>query len=100
MFTKKSKKRICYDWFANYQPGCLKPIWDVTGLITPFANKGKPALVFGSYGWSGEGVPMIVERLKGLKLKLSATASEWLCQIKEFEEIKLAVDELMKQVKK
>lgn len=48
----------------------LKPIWDVTGVIDAIINKGKPAGVFGSYGWSGEGVPMIVERLKGLKLSV------------------------------
>lgn len=80
----------------------LKPIWDVTGLITPFANKGKPALVFGSYGWSGEGVPMIVERLKGLKLNVVGDGVRVVFKPnqKEFEEIKLAVDELMKQVKK
>jgi len=46
----------------------LKPVWDATTLIDAVANKGKPAGVFGSYGWSGEGVPMIAERLKGLKL--------------------------------
>ena len=46
----------------------LKPIWDVTTVIDAISNKGKPAGVFGSYGWSGEGVGMIVERLRGLKL--------------------------------
>jgi len=48
----------------------LKPMWDVTCLIDAISNKGKPAGVFGSYGWSGEGVPMLVERLKGLKLNV------------------------------
>jgi len=46
----------------------LKPVWDATTLIDAIANKGKPAGVFGSYGWSGEGVPMITERLRSLKL--------------------------------
>ncbi|MEI6578279.1 MAG: FprA family A-type flavoprotein [Eubacteriales bacterium] len=48
----------------------LKPMWDVTCVIDAIQNKGKPAGVFGSYGWSGEGVPMLVERLKGLKLNV------------------------------
>lgn len=48
----------------------LKPMWDVTTVIDAIVNKGKPAGVFGSYGWSGEGVPMLVERLKGLKLNV------------------------------
>ena len=30
-------------------------------------NKKRPALVFGSYGWSGEAVPNISARLTGLK---------------------------------
>ncbi|CAG7840199.1 Flavo-diiron protein FprA1 [Clostridium haemolyticum] len=33
-------------------------------------NKGKVAAAFGSYGWSGEAVPMITERLKSMKLKV------------------------------
>lgn len=48
----------------------LKPIWDITSLIDVFNNRGKVCGVFGSYGWSGEGVPMIVERLKSLKLNV------------------------------
>ena len=30
-------------------------------------NRKRPALVFGSYGWSGEAVPNLIARLKGLK---------------------------------
>lgn len=48
----------------------LKPMWDVTTVIDAIVNKGKPAGVFGSYGWSGEGVPMLIERLRGLKLNV------------------------------
>lgn len=48
----------------------LKPIWDVTSLIDVFNHREKVWGVFGSYGWSGEGVPMITERLKGLKLNV------------------------------
>lgn len=36
----------------------VKPMWDVLSVIDPMANMGKIAGVFGSYGWSGEGIKM------------------------------------------
>jgi len=48
----------------------VKPIWDVLSVVDVFKNKGKPCCVFGSYGWSGEAVKMLEERVKGLKLNL------------------------------
>jgi Flavodoxin. len=48
----------------------VEPIWDVIDRINPIKNKNKPAAVFGSYGWSGEAIPLMEERLKGLKLNL------------------------------
>ena len=48
----------------------LKPIWDATTQIDAILNTKKPATAFGSFGWSGEGVPMILERLRGLKLNV------------------------------
>jgi len=47
----------------------VKPVWDLLSLVSPVTNRGKVCLAFGSYGWSGEGVPMLHERLHGLKLK-------------------------------
>ena len=47
----------------------LKPIWDLTTGMFAATHGGKLASAFGSYGWSGEGVPHIMERLKQLKLK-------------------------------
>lgn len=47
----------------------VKPAWDVLSLICPITNRGKAAGAFGSFGWSGEGVPMLTERLKSLKFK-------------------------------
>jgi flavorubredoxin len=32
--------------------------------------KGKVGAAFGSFGWSGEAVPMIEDRLRGLKLRV------------------------------
>ena len=48
----------------------LKPIWDLTTSIFATTHGGKLASAFGSYGWSGEGVPHIIERLKQLKMKV------------------------------
>lgn len=47
----------------------LKPIWDLTTSIFAGTHGGKLASAFGSYGWSGEGVLHIMERLKQLKMK-------------------------------
>ncbi|GAB6169613.1 FprA family A-type flavoprotein [Clostridium carnis] len=47
----------------------VKPAWDLLSLVNPIINRGKAALAFGSYGWSGEGVKMLTSRLKDLKLK-------------------------------
>lgn len=48
----------------------LKPIWDLTTSIFAGTHGGKLASAFGSYGWSGEGVPHILERLKQLKMNV------------------------------
>lgn len=48
----------------------LKPIWDLTTSMFAGTHGGKLASAFGSYGWSGEGVPHILERLKQLRMKV------------------------------
>lgn len=48
----------------------VKPVWDLLSLVSPITNRGKLALAFGSYGWSGEAVPLMMDRLKGLKFKV------------------------------
>lgn len=47
----------------------LEPIWDLVMAMSPITHKGKLTAVFGSYGWSGEGVPNIESRLKMLRTK-------------------------------
>jgi NADH oxidase (H2O-forming) len=47
----------------------VKPAWDLLSSVCPITNRGKAAAAFGSYGWSGEGVPMMTERLANLKFK-------------------------------
>ena len=48
----------------------LEPIWDLLLGVHPIQVAGKPASAFGSYGWSGEGVPNILARLGQLRLKV------------------------------
>ncbi len=49
----------------------LKPIWDCISSLDAINLGGKRAAAFGSYGWSGEAVPMLTKRLEGLKLKVA-----------------------------
>lgn len=48
----------------------VKPSWDLLSHASAITGRGKAAGAFGSFGWSGEGVPMITERLKSLKFKI------------------------------
>ncbi|MCT8977645.1 FprA family A-type flavoprotein [Clostridium sp. CX1] len=48
----------------------VKPVWDMLSLVCAITNRGKAAGAFGSYGWSGEGVQMLTDRLKSLKFKV------------------------------
>lgn len=44
----------------------LKPVWDVLSCVSAYNVKGKPAAAFGSFGWSGESIKFLSERLRGL----------------------------------
>ena len=46
----------------------LAPIWNLTLSLFAPVHGGKLASAFGSYGWSGEGVPHIIERLRQLRM--------------------------------
>lgn len=48
----------------------LKPIWDLTLSLFPPVHGGKHASAFGSYGWSGEAVPHLLDRLRQLHCKV------------------------------
>lgn len=49
----------------------LKPIYDLTTTMLPTIHGGKQAAAFGSYGWTGEAVPNLTQRLQQLKMKVS-----------------------------
>lgn len=48
----------------------LKPIYDLSTTLLPTIHGGKSAAAFGSYGWSGEAVPNLTQRLTQLKMKV------------------------------
>ncbi len=48
----------------------LLPVYRFFSVVNPIRDRGKPAASFGSYGWSGEAVPLIEEHLKNLKFEV------------------------------
>jgi flavorubredoxin len=49
----------------------VKPINALLYHIDAINTKCKSATAFGSFGWSGEAVPLMIERLRGLKFKVN-----------------------------
>ena len=49
----------------------LKPVYDLSSTMLPVTHGGKYATAFGSYGWSGEAVKNLCERLKQLRMKVT-----------------------------
>jgi len=71
----------------------LKPIYDLSSTMLPTIHGGKQAAAFGSYGWTGEAVPNLTQRLQQLKMKVSdglrlrfMPSGEELAQCKKFGE--------------
>lgn len=48
----------------------VKPVWDLLSSLTVVNLKNKLGGVFGSYGWTGEAVRLVEDRLRGLKLRV------------------------------
>jgi NADH oxidase (H2O-forming) len=48
----------------------VKPVWDLLSSLAVVNLKGKLGGAFGSYGWSGEAVQMIEDRMQGLKMTI------------------------------
>ncbi|QKF80621.1 FprA family A-type flavoprotein [Halarcobacter ebronensis] len=47
-----------------------KPVWDLLSCMMLLEKRGKVGGAFGSYGWSGEAVDMIIHRLKSLNFRV------------------------------
>ncbi len=52
----------------NYHPA--KPILKLLDDLAGKDLKGKLAIVFGSYGWSGQGAPVVAERLRQMGFRV------------------------------
>lgn len=69
-----------------------KPVWDVLSSVDAIGTVGKAAGAFGSFGWSGEAVPMLKDRLTSLKFKFAGEGlrvnfrpnADDICKIKEY----------------
>lgn len=48
----------------------VKPAWDLLSSFAKINVRGKLAGAFGSFGWSGEAVRMLEDRLRGLKMRV------------------------------
>lgn len=48
----------------------VPPVWELLAHVNIIVNKDKPVAAFGSYGWSGEGVKLMEQRLQGLQCKV------------------------------
>lgn len=48
----------------------VKPVWDLLGALSPVDTNGIVASAFGSYGWSGEAVPNVIQRMRMLRMRI------------------------------
>lgn len=48
----------------------VKPAWDLLSSFARINVRGKLAGAFGSFGWSGEAVRMMEDRMRGLKMRV------------------------------
>lgn len=55
----------------------VPPVWQLLAHVDAINMQKRPVAVFGSYGWSGEAVPAIVNRLSQLKLAVFGEGLRW-----------------------
>jgi len=59
---------------ATINGDAVKPVWDLLSGLATIKVRGKLGAAFGSYGWSGEAVRLIEERLRGLRFRVPEEA--------------------------
>jgi len=65
-----------------------KPVWELLSCMMLLEKRGKVGGAFGSYGWSGEAVDMIIHRLKSLNFRVPPLQSMKIKLIPTEEELK------------
>ena len=48
----------------------VRPVWDLLSGLIDIEMRGKMGAAFGSYGWTGEAVRMVEDRMRGLKMRV------------------------------
>ena len=78
----------------------LPPVWEtLTHVLAPIV-RGRPAVAFGSYGWSGEAVPMLEQRLTGLGFQFAGSFRHRFRPNQEaFDEMSALADKLADKMK-
>ncbi|GHU61884.1 flavo-diiron protein FprA2 [Clostridia bacterium] len=78
----------------------LKPIWDLISCTDVININHKPALVFGSYGWSGEACELLGKRLKDIHYRVHPTSIRAIFNPneEEYQKIKVAAEEFAQQI--
>lgn len=69
----------------------VAPVWALISTIDAINNRKRKVLVFGSYGWSGEAVPNLISRLKGIKNDVFGEGFKF-CFVPTDEDLKAAED--------
>ncbi len=78
----------------------LPPVWTALTHVSIPIVRGRTAAAFGSYGWSGEAVPMVEQRLIGLGYKVAGTARARLKPTLEaLDEVSFLADKLAAAMK-
>jgi len=54
----------------TFNRDALPPVWNLMMHLSAFSQKSMPAAAFGSYGWTGEAVKMLQDRMKSLGMKV------------------------------
>jgi len=64
------KSKVLLIGAPTFNGDCVPPVWNLLSLINTVPYLGKKAAVFGSYGWSGEGIKLVSDRLSGMRFKV------------------------------
>nr|WP_320131879.1 FprA family A-type flavoprotein [uncultured Holophaga sp.] len=67
------------------------PLWRLLAGVDALNTRGKLATAFGSFGWSGEAVPMLLERLRSLKFEVQDEGFR-VCFVPDRDELKAAYE--------
>lgn len=78
----------------------LPPVWAALSHVAVPIVRGRAAAAFGSFGWSGEAVPMLEQRLTGLGFKMAGTVrSRFQPDQETMDEMSVLADKLAAMLK-